>query len=156
MTAKLGSCKGQAIIEFAYVLPLLVTISLGIIEFGVLFFDQAVVTNASREGARAGMAFQTDGEGNYWSEAAMQAKVQQTVDDYLQGRLITFSQSSMIVTTATRAGSSPEYDFDAYLDGTEGKVRVLVKYRHTYLAIPRFFGWGGTIDLSAATTMRLE
>ena len=60
MALKLGSNRGQAIIEFAFVLPLLCIMILGIIEFGVLFYDKAVVTNASREGARAAIAFQTD------------------------------------------------------------------------------------------------
>ena len=81
---KLGSNKGQAIVELAYVLPLLVAIVLGIIEFGVLFYDQAVLTNAAREGARVGMAFQTDSGGDYWSEAEMQTDVQRAVNNYLR------------------------------------------------------------------------
>jgi Flp pilus assembly protein TadG len=156
MTGKLTSNRGQSIIEFAYVLPLMVIIALGIIEFGVLFYDQAVVTNASREGARAGMTFETDGGGNYWSETEMQAKVEQTVNDYLQGRLVSFGPLGTITILSTRTNQSPEYDYDAYLDETEGRVEVVVAYQHTYLAIPNFFGWGDTINLSATTTMRLE
>ena len=156
MALKLGSNRGQAIIEFAFVLPLLCIMILGIIEFGVLFYDKAVVTNASREGARAAIAFQTDTDGNYWSEADMQAEVEQTVNDYLQGRLISFGPSVSITTTATRTNTSPEYDYEAYLTETEGKVDVVVSDTHNYLVLPNFAGWGNTIDISAETVMGLE
>lgn len=43
---------GVAAVEFAIVLPLLLLILFGIINFGVLLYDQAVITNAAREGAR--------------------------------------------------------------------------------------------------------
>jgi hypothetical protein len=39
-------------VEFALVAPLLFVLLFGIIEFGVILYDQAVITNVSREGAR--------------------------------------------------------------------------------------------------------
>lgn len=158
MVRKHSSNEGQAMIEFAYVLPFLMIVVLGIIEFGVLFYDQAVVTSASREGARAGIVLQKDSNGYYWSEEAMQAKVQQTVNDYLQGRLISFGSASSITTTATRSGNvyADGIDYYEYAPGNIGKLDVAVAYQHNYLAIPNFMGWGDTINLSGETTMRLE
>jgi len=49
---KIGQ-KGGAAVEFAIVLPFLVLLVFGAIEFGVLFYNKQVITNASREGARA-------------------------------------------------------------------------------------------------------
>ena len=43
--------SGQALIEFALVLPLLLVLIIGAIEIGRLFFTKIVVTNAAREGA---------------------------------------------------------------------------------------------------------
>lgn len=47
--------KGTATVEFGLLLPVLVLIVSGIIEFGLALYDKAVITNASREGARAGI-----------------------------------------------------------------------------------------------------
>lgn len=44
--------QGSAAIEFAIILPLLLTLLLGIIEFGYLFNQQISLTQAAREGAR--------------------------------------------------------------------------------------------------------
>lgn len=158
MTKKHKPDNGQAILEFAYVLPFLMIVVLGVIEFGVLFYDQAVVTNASREGARVGIVFQKDTEGNYWSEDAMEAEVQQAVQDYLQGRLISFGSSPAISTTATRSGNVSSEGIDYYdtAPGNIGKLEVAVDYQHEYLAIPSFLGWGDSINLDAQTIMRLE
>lgn len=46
------SNKGQAIVETAMILPVILLILLGIIEFGRIFSTYSVITNASREGAR--------------------------------------------------------------------------------------------------------
>jgi hypothetical protein len=43
---------GAELIEFSLTLPLLLLLVLGIIEFGMLFREYEVVTNAAREGAR--------------------------------------------------------------------------------------------------------
>lgn len=47
-----GSEEGAELIEFSLTLPLLLLIVLGIIEFGFMFQEYEVVTNAAREGAR--------------------------------------------------------------------------------------------------------
>jgi Flp pilus assembly protein TadG len=52
MTARLKSERGAELIEMALVLPLLLLILLGIVDFGFLFARYEVLTNAAREGAR--------------------------------------------------------------------------------------------------------
>lgn len=44
--------RGSQLIEFALVLPLLLLVVLGILDFGLLFQRYEAVTNAAREGAR--------------------------------------------------------------------------------------------------------
>lgn len=44
--------RGAELIEFALVLPLLLLVLFGIIDFGLMFQRYHVVTNAAREGAR--------------------------------------------------------------------------------------------------------
>jgi Flp pilus assembly protein TadG len=46
--------RGAAAIEFALILPLFLTLVLGAIDWGWYFFIDQLVTNAAREGARAG------------------------------------------------------------------------------------------------------
>lgn len=47
-----GSERGAAAVEFALVLPVLIMLLLGIVEFGRIYNIQISVTNAAREGAR--------------------------------------------------------------------------------------------------------
>lgn len=46
--------RGAVAIEFALVLPILLILLLGMMDYGWYFFCQLTVTNAAREGARAG------------------------------------------------------------------------------------------------------
>jgi len=43
--------RGQALIEFALVLPLLLLLIVGAMDLGRMFFAKIVITNAAREGA---------------------------------------------------------------------------------------------------------
>lgn len=54
--------RGQAIVEFALVLPIFILILVGILEFGLVFHQYLVVTSASREGARVAALGGTDAE----------------------------------------------------------------------------------------------
>lgn len=45
--------RGAAMVEFAILLPLLLLVIAGIVDFGRAFFTEVALTNAAREGARA-------------------------------------------------------------------------------------------------------
>ena len=86
--------NGTAAIEFAIILPLLLLLVFGIIEFSLLLYNKAMITNASREGARAGVVYHYDDKNTTTKDddtyhpgnATIEAKVAQ----YLQARLMTF------------------------------------------------------------------
>jgi Flp pilus assembly protein TadG len=44
--------RGQALVEFALVLPILATLILGVIQFGIVFHDYLALADAVRTGAR--------------------------------------------------------------------------------------------------------
>ena len=45
--------RGQALVEFAIVLPIFLLVLFGLIEFGYMLYSQMTVSNAAREAARA-------------------------------------------------------------------------------------------------------
>src|SRR5262245_19797674 len=54
-TPRRSNQRGQAVIELALTLPLLLLVVFGIIDFGFMFQRYESVTNAAREGARLGI-----------------------------------------------------------------------------------------------------
>ncbi|MCT4566679.1 MAG: pilus assembly protein [Maledivibacter sp.] len=60
----LKSKKGQAMVEMAIVIPILLIILMGIFEFGRIFNTYIILTNASREGARRAALGASDTEVN--------------------------------------------------------------------------------------------
>lgn len=57
-----NSGKGQSLVETAIVLPLILLLLMGIIDFGLLFNNYIVISNASREAARKGALGGSDGD----------------------------------------------------------------------------------------------
>ena len=57
-TRKILGQRGAAAVEFAIVLPALMVVLLGTIDWGYYFFVREAVVNAAREGARAGTLVQ--------------------------------------------------------------------------------------------------
>ena len=56
----IGNEKGATVVETAIIIMLLFVFIFGIIEFGLLLFNKHLITNASREGARAGIVVGLD------------------------------------------------------------------------------------------------
>jgi len=54
--------KGQALVEFAIVIPILLLIVMGILQFGLMLNSYLAIENAAREGARAGIVGSSDAE----------------------------------------------------------------------------------------------
>jgi Flp pilus assembly protein TadG len=49
-----GRRAGQAVVEFALILPLFMLLVFGTLEFGRAYYDMHLLTNAARSGARLG------------------------------------------------------------------------------------------------------
>lgn len=126
--------RGVAAVEFAICLPILILLVFGSIEFGLLFYNQQVITNASREGVRAGIV---EGTGT--------ADIIQIVENYCSGKLINLNGSSELETDAVTVTWPEVGDED---------LTVSVSYNYNFL----FTGILGFTDptLSAQTIMRME
>ncbi len=51
--------KGQSLVEFALVMPILLSLILGMLEFGWIFNGKITLTSAAREGARTAIVYET-------------------------------------------------------------------------------------------------
>ncbi len=140
MDTQKHSSSGQAIVEFALVFPLLLILLLGIIEFGLLFYNKAVITNASREGARVGIVNQDRGNLN-----PINANILGAVNNYCGSRLISFGSPDVTVTPDWSAGT-----------GFGHPLRVTVTFDYRWLVLPNFVGLPNPTRLSGVTVMRLE
>lgn len=60
---KEGAERGQALVEFMLVLPVLLLITMGIVEFGRMFAIYAMISSASREASRYGASVGDNGSG---------------------------------------------------------------------------------------------
>ncbi len=69
--------RGSAVVEFALVLPILLAVLVGGIDASLALYDKAVITNASREGARAGIVAR--------NPLLTDAQIQGVVNQYAQG-----------------------------------------------------------------------
>jgi Flp pilus assembly protein TadG len=138
---KLKDERGGSLVEFAIILPLLLILLFGIIEFGLLLYNQAVLTNASREGARFGIVAATPRHNL--------AQISQVVTDYCDGRLVTFGTSPSLSISATPLDTTTLFGDD---------LEVLVTWPYTFLAMPNlpWIGLTNPLTLSARTVMKYE
>lgn len=129
-----GNDRGNAVIEFALLLPILLLLVFGITEFGRAWMTVNVLNTATREGARLAVVTGPD-----------EAEVIDRVNDVCNAAAIT--------TTSVTVSAVDPVD-----------RRVTVSATTDFQVIPpngifSFFGassFGGTIPLAASTTMRHE
>lgn len=145
---KLRNQKGAAMVEFAVIAPLLFIILFGIIEFSILMYDKAMLTNASREGARVGIVFVPDRADNVDD---LNDLIDQAVRDYCEDNLISFGSGSIL--------NIPTPVWSGYNSGDS--LTVTVNYPFRFLAFSNLLSLiGGNMsnvfNLQAVTVMRLE
>ena len=133
--------EGAAAVEFAIILPLFLVLVFGIIEFSIAFYDKAMITNASREGARRGIVRTMNPDA-----VTADAEIDGAVNTYLTGNLITFDSDTSVDIDITREGFAPGDD-----------LTVTVTYSYGYLLLPALIdALAGPINLKATTVMRME
>lgn len=131
--------NGQAITEFAIMLPLLIIVVFAIVEFGLLLYNTQMITNASREGARAGIVVGLDRETDEPKTVSENAA---TV--YCRDYLVTFSDTPTFSALATFSSGARFGD----------PLTVTVTYLYDYLVLSAF-GFD-PITLTQTTVMRFE
>ena len=155
--------NGASAVEFALVLPLLLFITFGIIEFSILLYNKAVITNASREGARAGIAYDTydngTDDGDYRSPN--QGEIETIIATYLDCPSKDISQAPtpprlINLTGAKLVTVDPIVDDGTYLTVTVNYPYEFLTEASLNLADDIGGNFSGTINLSATTVMRYE
>ena len=131
--------NGAAALEFALVLPLLLLLIFGIIEFGIILFDKAVLTNSCREGARAGIVSK--------SPRLTRPEINNIVDN-CQDHLITFGASPTLVLDTTPTNPAALFNDD---------LQVTATYNYDFFLMPSFIpGLPQTLPITATTVMKYE
>lgn len=130
---KIRNRKGQSLVEFALILPLLLFLIMGIIQFGLILSGYVTVSNAAREGARVGIIEKDD--------LKVLAKVTQAFDS-------SATLSSPIVNITFPDGGS-------YTNGKPVSVEVTGQVAIVVPLMDTIFG-GPSFEVSRTAVMRVE
>ncbi|MFP4177030.1 MAG: TadE/TadG family type IV pilus assembly protein [Planctomycetota bacterium] len=138
-----GRSRGQALVEFALVLPLFLLLILSAVDFGRAYLRLHMLTNAAREGARVGSLPDTE-----------ESDVEDAVNDFLTDAgldSVEWPPSEITVT-------DPDGDERGGLADAEpgDRVKVLLVQEFAIIGVGFVPGTDGTIDLSATCTFRQE
>jgi Flp pilus assembly protein TadG len=142
--ARTTSERGQALLEVALTLPLLLLVAVGIFEFGRAYQTWQILTNAAREGARVAVLPGVDDDA-----------VEERVQEYLEAGLIPDPDDADVT-----------IDRDTTVDigaGTASASRVDVAYPFTFIVlqpVARLVVGGSTVGapltMTTSATMRNE
>ncbi|MCD4688957.1 MAG: pilus assembly protein [Desulfuromonadaceae bacterium] len=145
--------RGAAVVEFAVILPLLLTLGAGIVEFSSLYFNKQILATASREGARLGIVADT-------LDSEIRERVKKVCrEEYNKGTpLIPASFAPILATYGTAIIDLPDADIVITRAGSGGfqeDLTVEVKYTYQFL-LPAIIGLGNTKLLRSKTVMKIE
>lgn len=130
--------RGQALVEFALVLPLFLLILAGMVDFGMGLNASITVTNAAREGARLGTT----------------KPIAASIDARAMAMTSGLDSSKVTVTSSCKrpAGSTPSTcTLATWQSGDSVVVTVAYQYKMIWpLAM------GNVINMASTTEMRLE
>ncbi len=131
--------RGVAALEFVLVFPFLMTVLFGIVDTSLLLCDKAVITNASREAARAGVVVRVP--------QMAPSDVANVALAYAQDNLVTGGTSTTpAVSVDQSSGTSPG-----------SPLRVTVTYTYEGLVLgSAFSALTGPVTVSATTVMNYE
>lgn len=114
---------GQSIIEFAIIAMLFFLVFFGIMEFGFLMYNQQIVTNAAREGARFGILARLPENKIDIND------IKGKSSEYAENNLISFGDKKFDPQAAFESGEN-------YCSKFQDKLTVTVRYDYGFLFLP--------------------
>lgn len=163
----LGDEKGAQLLEFAFILPILLSLLFGIITGGVAFSHNLSIDNAARETARYGATLPVDGDLPGWLNQLADVAISSatgTLDDGQDGREVcvayvfpngTHAHDQTRSLTEDAAGNRTVSSTACLNDGRPGserRVQVVVQ-RDTDLIV---FYFSKTVNLEGQSVARFE
>jgi Flp pilus assembly protein TadG len=141
--------EGQALAEFALVLPILFLLIAGIIEFGRGWNIKQAVTDASREGARYAVVQITD--------AALFVCPDSVLSKVKQRLALAHIDTTAATTTVTLTPAANCQNTPGYVAGADMTVDIRTKYKMGFIGALLSWATGSsTITIGSQTTMRNE
>ena len=144
----LRQTKGAVAVEFAIVGTLFLLLIAGVIDFGHAYYMTQVITNASREGARYGITYQTNASGVRIAPSALNPTIQ------------TYVLTKCLANGTLPSDANPNVTLGGagYTTGTKGSgVEVTVTATKTWFMLSAFIpGLGNQKTLGAKTVMLCE
>ena len=138
-TAQRSRERGTAAVEFALMLPVFATLLFGVVEFSFGIYNKAVITNASREAARAGVV--------YAKPRLTPNQISAVASNYANNMLVTFGTNNPPVITVDQSEGT----------ATGRPLKVTVSYTYSGLMLSSVLSqFTGPFNLTAATTMGYE
>ena len=126
------SQRGQTLVEFAIIVPILLTLLMGIVQLGLVYNNWVTLTDAARAGARQAAVSRGLADPN----ATAVARVKASASDLDQSKL------SVTVTPPTGAG---------WTQGADATVKASYPYSVNIMGVVVASG-----NLTASTTERIE
>ncbi len=130
--------SGSVAVEFALILPIFLLIVFSTVEFSVALYNKALITNASREAARAGVVLRTP--------KLTASEIEKRATDYLTGKIISFSGTTSTTNPSAKATTTG-------VSGTNLSVQVTYDYSGLGLGTLLSVISKKTVKLQATTTM---
>ena len=145
--------RSQSLVEFSLVLPILLILTLGIVDFGMGFKSYVELTNATREGARYAVVGNPPGA---WPTDCTGTDEPNAINRVCQ----TAAGLDLTATCATTRCVTVEYP-NGHTSGND--VVVTAEYRYklitplsSILTLVSGGSFPGYFDLSSSSNMRLE
>jgi len=139
--------KGQALAEFALILPVVFLLIAGIIEFGRAWNIKQAVTDAAREGARLTVIVDTRTSGQVTGLVNTRLALANIDTTSPNPTTVTITPLAFFKCPTGTVGAS----------GAEMSVRITTKYRMGWVgAMMSWLGGTSTITISSKSTMRNE
>jgi len=140
--------EGSISVEFGLLVPVFLLLVFGIVDFGHAFYIKHVITNASREGARYGVKFQTDSLGRHIIPNQLNPDIQNYI-------LTTWGLNSLLPADANPQVTPGGTGYTSGLAGDDLTVTVTGRKNWFVLGllIPTL---GSYKDISVTTDMKIE
>jgi Flp pilus assembly protein TadG len=136
-----GNERAAQLVEFALVFPILLFVTAGIIDLGLVIKDYQVLTNAAREGARLG-------------------SIEGTGDDIVENRVAAYAAAGGLTAAPDTLVQEVTVDNGGGLSFTA--VDVVVSYEHDFLMLAplseliQAASLPASVTLTTKATMRRE